>query len=135
MLFHFRGASKMDQMRHMGVIKPENSTDAGAAPSGKSKTLSFGFVRDDGDLQLMATLDNLDDVLPEEDFIELASLVQSFLNARANQPVSAFAREDAPSYVEEKASGEFESQAVYLPSWDQEYSEQNNARKARRSSP
>lgn len=89
----------------------------------KPQSLTFGFVREDGDLQALATVNNLDGHLKDDDFTEFAALIQSFLSSRGHVPVQAFAREDVPDYVEESTDGEFESQAVYLPSWDQEYAE------------
>ncbi len=43
------------------------------------KTVSIGFMRDDGDLALFATLNNLDEHMSQDEFMELVSSVASEL--------------------------------------------------------
>ena len=63
------------------------------------KTVSIGFIRDDGDFALFATLNNLDEYFNSYDFKELIHAVASELQAATKMKVEILEREDAPSYV------------------------------------
>ena len=63
------------------------------------KTVSIGFIRDDGDFALFATLNNLDEYFNSYDFKELIHAVASELQAATNMKVEILEREDAPSYI------------------------------------
>jgi hypothetical protein len=65
------------------------------------KTVSIGFMRDDGDLALFATLNNLDGHMKQDEFMELVKSVASELcRATKRSDVVVLEREDAPDYVE-----------------------------------
>lgn len=65
------------------------------------KTVSIGFMRDDGDLALFATLNNLDEHMSQVEFMELVKSVASKLcSATKRSDVVVLEREDAPDYVE-----------------------------------
>lgn len=64
------------------------------------KTVSIGIMRDDGDLGLFATLNNLDGQMSQAEFMELVDNVASKLCSATKQEVEVLEREDAPDYVE-----------------------------------
>lgn len=67
-----------------------------------AKTVSIGFHRDDGDFQLLATLNNNDDLLSDIDFDELVVSIISRLKLRPHieEEIVALHRQDAPDYVD-----------------------------------
>jgi len=64
------------------------------------KTVSIGFMREDGDLTLVATLNNLDGHMSDDNFHVLVEGVSTYIEAMAKQTVVVLEREDAPDYVE-----------------------------------
>tara|TARA_R110000868_G_scaffold7020_1_gene38547 strand:+ start:111 stop:311 length:201 start_codon:yes stop_codon:yes gene_type:complete len=64
------------------------------------KTVSIGFMRDDGDFDLFATLNNLDEHMKQNEFKELVNSVASELYRATRRKVQVLEREDAPDYVE-----------------------------------
>ena len=65
------------------------------------KTVSIGFMRDDGDLALVATLNNLDGHMNNEHFAVLVDGVKTYIGLMAKRTdVVVLEREDAPDYVE-----------------------------------
>jgi len=65
------------------------------------KTVSIGFIRDDGDLALFATFNNLDEHMSDGDFNELINGVKAYLELMSKRnDVVVLEREDAPDYVE-----------------------------------
>ena len=63
------------------------------------KTVSIGFMREDGDLALFATFNNLDEHVKQDEFMELINSVASKLCRATKQEVLVLDREDAPDYV------------------------------------
>lgn len=64
------------------------------------KTVSIGFMRDDGDFALFATLNNLDEHMNQDEFQELVdSVVFELFRATKRNDVVVLEREDAPDYV------------------------------------
>ena len=64
------------------------------------KTVSIGFMRDDGDLALVATLNNLDEHMSDENFVVLVDGVKNYINLMAKRnDVLVLEREDAPDNV------------------------------------
>jgi hypothetical protein len=64
------------------------------------KTASIGFMREDGDLTLVATLNNLDGHMTDSAFKILLDGVKAYIELMAKQAVVVLEREDAPDYVE-----------------------------------
>jgi hypothetical protein len=65
------------------------------------KTVSIGFMRDDGDLALVATLNNLDEHMSDEHFDVLVDGVKNYIALMTKRnDVLVLEREDAPDYVE-----------------------------------
>lgn len=65
------------------------------------KTVSIGFMRDDGDLALVATLNNLDEHMSDEHFDVLVHGVKNYIGLMTKRDdVQVLEREDAPDYVE-----------------------------------
>lgn len=63
------------------------------------RTVTIGFLRDDGDIQVLATLHNNDELLPEEIFAAVTDgLVRKF-SRYITEEISVFEREDAPDYI------------------------------------
>ena len=64
------------------------------------KTVSIGFMRDDGDLALVATLNNLDEHMSDEHFNVLVDGVKTYIALMTKRnDVLVLEREDAPDYV------------------------------------
>ena len=63
------------------------------------KTVSIGFMREDGDLALVATLNNLDEHMNDVDFDVLVNGVSTYFQNITKQEVIVLEREDAPDYV------------------------------------
>ena len=64
------------------------------------KTVSIGFMRDDGDLALVATLNNLDEHMSDEHFDVLVDGVKNYIALMTKRnDVLVLEREDAPDYV------------------------------------
>lgn len=64
------------------------------------KTVSIGFMRDDGDLALVATLNNLDEHMSDEHFDVLVDGVKKYITLMTKRnDVLVLEREDAPDYV------------------------------------
>ncbi len=63
------------------------------------KTVSIGFMREDGDLGLFATLNNLDEYMNQDEFMKLVDSVASELRKTTKQEAIVLEREDAPDYV------------------------------------
>ena len=65
------------------------------------KTVSIGFMRDDGDLALFATLNNLDGHMSDSAFKILLDGVKAYIELMSKRnDVVVLEREDAPDYVE-----------------------------------
>jgi hypothetical protein len=64
------------------------------------KTVSIGFMRDDGDLALVATLNNLDEHMSDENFNVLVDGVKNYIGLMTKRnDVLVLEREDAPDYI------------------------------------
>lgn len=63
------------------------------------RTVSIGFMREDGDFAILATLNNEDKHLSHEDFNELVAYVASTLCRKLVCQIEVIEREDTPSYV------------------------------------
>lgn len=64
------------------------------------KTVSIGFFREDGDLALVATLNNLDEHMSDDEFKTLVKAVAAYIEAMSKRnDVVVLEREDAPDYV------------------------------------
>ena len=65
------------------------------------KTVSIGFMREDGDLALFATLNNLDEHMTDSAFKILLDGVKAYIELMSERnDVVVLEREDAPAYVE-----------------------------------
>jgi len=71
------------------------------------KTVSIGFMRDDGDFALFATLNNLDEHMKQDEFKKLVGSVASELCRATRREVQVLEREDAPDYVELNLDNDF----------------------------
>jgi hypothetical protein len=64
------------------------------------KTVSIGFFREDGDLALVATLNNLDEHMSDDEFKTLVKAVAAYIELMSKRnDVVVLEREDAPDYV------------------------------------
>ncbi len=64
------------------------------------KTVSIGLMRDDGDLALVATLNNLDEHMSDENFAVLVDGVKNYIGLMTKRnDVLVLEREDAPDYI------------------------------------
>jgi len=63
------------------------------------KTVTIGFMREDGDIQVLATLNNNDDTTDEVHFRLFVAVVKSNWQRLSGENVEVFERQDAPDYV------------------------------------
>jgi hypothetical protein len=64
------------------------------------KTVSIGFHREDGDLALVATLNNLDEHMSDDEFKTLVKAVAAYIELMSKRnDVVVLEREDGPDYV------------------------------------
>ena len=63
------------------------------------KTVSIGIMREDGDFAVLATLNNNDAHLAEDEFMKLVDEVASTLCSKLVREVQALERQDTPDYV------------------------------------
>ena len=63
------------------------------------KTVSIGFIREDGDLQLLATLNNTDEHLDQRQFEHLVANTVDFYRVKVSPDIKAYERDDAPDYI------------------------------------
>ena len=64
------------------------------------KTASIGFMREDGDLAVLATFNNNDDHLSTADFDVIVTGVCTYIEAMTKKKVVVLERQDTPDYVE-----------------------------------
>jgi len=69
------------------------------------KTVSVGMMREDGDFAILATLNNNDSHLSDNDFMALVGEVASTLCRKLVCEVQVIERQDAPDYVSLEAEG------------------------------
>jgi hypothetical protein len=66
-------------------------------------TAAIGFHRDDGDFQLLATLNNNDELIAPDQFADIVHFVrdqlQTALSAQGEYTLAVLERQDAPDYV------------------------------------
>lgn len=62
-------------------------------------TVSIGFTRDDGDFQILATLNNNDGKIGHTAFLELIQDLSQRLAAMTFEPIEVLERQDAPDYI------------------------------------
>jgi hypothetical protein len=65
------------------------------------KTVSIGFYRDDGDFQLLATLNNNDELVRDFDELVVSVILQIRLRLHVEEAIVALSRQDAPDYVDQ----------------------------------
>lgn len=65
------------------------------------QTVSIGFYREDGDFAILATLNNNDDYLLENEFNELSKYIKIKLSEKIEGiDIFIIQRQDAPDYVD-----------------------------------
>jgi hypothetical protein len=62
-------------------------------------TWSLGFIRDDGDFQILATLNNNDGLISDTDFDNMRYAIQTELSHYLDRDITCLNREDTPDYV------------------------------------
>jgi hypothetical protein len=67
------------------------------------KTVSIGTMRDDGDFAILATLNNNDGHMSDEDFAELTQALTLTIANYTDAQIQVLERQDAPDYVEVSA--------------------------------
>jgi hypothetical protein len=63
------------------------------------KTVTIGFIREDGDFQILATLNNKDDLIDDSEFEKCVNNLVAFLKEKTCEWIHIIEREDAPDYV------------------------------------
>lgn len=64
------------------------------------KTVSIGYHREDGDFAVLATLNNNDDFMSDEEFKEAVDSLAAKLWAVTRLYITVLERQDTPDYVE-----------------------------------
>lgn len=65
----------------------------------KTKVVSIGFVREDGDFQVLATLNNQDDIVPADKFKGMIDRITKTFIDNGVDVVTLF-RQDTPDYLD-----------------------------------
>lgn len=63
------------------------------------KTVTIGFIREDGDIQVLATLNNNDELLSEKECKELIDRTWLYFDEVLDENIIVFWRQDTPDYV------------------------------------
>jgi hypothetical protein len=63
-----------------------------------NEPITIGYMRDDGDLQVLATLNNVDEVIPHDVYLNLARTLCVVLEG-TGEKIIAVNRWDTPDYV------------------------------------
>ena len=63
------------------------------------KTVTIGFMREDGDIQILATLSNQDELISPVHFKMLTESIRFGFERRSLENIQTFERQDAPDYV------------------------------------
>ncbi len=63
-----------------------------------NEPITIGYMRDDGDLQVLATLNNVDEVIPHDVYLNLARTLCVVLEG-TREKIIAVNRWDTPDYV------------------------------------
>ena len=63
-----------------------------------NEPISIGYIRDDQDFQILATLNNVDEVIPHETYLNLARTLCVVLEG-TGEKIIAMNRWDTPDYV------------------------------------
>ena len=63
------------------------------------KTVTIGFMREDGDIQVLATLNNNDELISPEHFKMLTENIRFCFELLFCENIQTFERQDAPDYV------------------------------------
>ena len=64
------------------------------------KCYSIGFMRDDGDFALLATLNNMDGNMSDDDFESIKQKLMISFSTVIDEEIICLERQDAPDYVE-----------------------------------
>ena len=87
-----------------------------------SSSYSIGFIREDGDFQILAALNNKDDLLSPQQFHAMIQSVQRILARNwAEQNIVCLEREDIPDYVAldlKDVNLSYEVQTEMLGGWE-----------------
>jgi hypothetical protein len=67
-------------------------------PLKPNEPISIGYIRDDQDFQILATLNNVDEVIPHETYLNLARTLCVVLEG-TGEKIIAVNRWDTPDYV------------------------------------
>lgn len=64
-----------------------------------NQPITIGYMRDDGDLQILATLNNVDEVIDKNVYLESAQLLVNTFKLSTGENIIALNRWDTPDYV------------------------------------
>ena len=63
------------------------------------QTVSIGFFREDGDFQVLATLNNNDGLIGTTRFLSMVESMRMALDAATDEKIQVLERQDAADYV------------------------------------
>jgi hypothetical protein len=64
-----------------------------------NEPITIGYIRDDYDFQILATLNNVDEVIDEDVYLETAQLLVNTFKISTGENIIALNRWDTPDYV------------------------------------
>lgn len=64
-----------------------------------NEPITIGYMRDDGDLQVLATLNNVDEVIDKDVYLETAQLLVNTFKLSTGEEIIAVNRWDTPDYI------------------------------------
>ena len=94
-----------------------------------SNSYSIGFMREDGDFQILVTLSNSDETMSSEEFHHLFQSTVDMLNdlhKDADLVIQALEREDTPNYVTLDDDVRYEVQTEMLGTWENCWTDAGN---------
>ena len=63
------------------------------------KVVTIGWIREDGDIQVLATMNNIDDTISDLSFKMFVESVRFGWERLSGNSIQTFERQDAPDYV------------------------------------
>ena len=64
-----------------------------------NQPITIGYIRDDGDLQILATLNNVDEVIAKDVYLETAQSLVNTFKLSTGEEIIAINRWDTPDYL------------------------------------
>jgi len=79
-----------------------------------NEPITIGYMRDDGDLQVLATLNNVDEVIDKDVYLETAQLLVNTFKLSTGEEIIAVNRWDTPDYITLDEEVSIDSNGYYM---------------------